>query len=110
MGNFNRVLSFVLGLVVVIVFIIVLSSRLNLGQKFIPFQQNKTSVTPTPKSQVAKVTPTVSFYGPTGTQTKGGQVLTITPKTIPNTGSPTAALILFNSTLFLGFYLRRKTG
>ena len=46
MGNFNKVLSFILGLVVVIVFVIVLSKRLNLQSKFIPFG-NKTSPTPT---------------------------------------------------------------
>lgn len=51
MENFNKVLSFFLGLVVVIVFVIVLSNRLNLKDKFIPFQDAKTKVTPTVASE-----------------------------------------------------------
>lgn len=48
MENFNKVLSFVLGLVVVIVFVIVLSNRLNLSDKFLVFKNNKAKITVTP--------------------------------------------------------------
>ena len=56
MDSFNKVLSFVLGLVVVVVFIAVASKRLNLNTKFLPFSSgaaNKVTVIPTP-SPVAK--------------------------------------------------------
>lgn len=122
MDSFNKVLSFVLGLIVVIVFIVVLSNRLNLGNKLLPFRQS--SPTPTPKT-VAKgttPTPTVGFFQPTTQpQAKGGQQAGQQPtqqpaqgqkgtvKSIPATGSPTEALLILNSALLLGFYLRRKT-
>lgn len=48
MENFNKVLSFILGLVVVIVFVIVLSNRLNLSDKFLPLKNNKAKITATP--------------------------------------------------------------
>lgn len=52
MENFNKVLSFILGLVVVVVFVSVLSGRLNLGlkEKLIGGKtQAKATPTPTPK-------------------------------------------------------------
>lgn len=118
MDSFNKVLSFILGLVVVIVFIIVLSNRLNLGKKFLPFQTNTPTVTTMAKKVVP--TPTIRFYTgqggvivPTTPQTKGGQQVGQrqpgTVKTIPSTGSPTEVLLLLNSVLALGFYLRKKT-
>lgn len=119
MDSFNKVLSFVLGLVVVIVFIVVLSNRLKLGNKFLPFQQTIPTVTPTSKKKITPV-PTLRFYpGQGGTskvtpqpQTKVGQQANqYQPgkvKTIPSTGSPTELLLALNSTLLLGFYLRKK--
>jgi hypothetical protein len=112
MGSFNKVLSFILGLVVVIVFIIVLSRRLNFSKNFLPFQSTTPTVTPIAKKDVVP-TPTLGFYRITPQpQTKGGQQAvqpqTGTVKSIPSTGSPTAILLALNSTLFLGFYLRRK--
>lgn len=117
MDSFNKVLSFVLGLVVVIVFIVVLSNRLKLGNKFLPFQSNTPTATPIAK----KITPipTIRFYpGQGGTkatpqpQPKGDQQANQyqpgTVKTIPSTGSPTELLLALNSTLLLGFYLRKK--
>ncbi len=119
MGSFNKVLSFVLGLVVVIVFIIVLSNRLKLGDKFLPFQKTTPIMTSTSNKKTTP-TPTIRFYpGQGGTnkvtpqpQPKGGQQANQyqpgTVKTIPSTGSPTEVLLALNSTLLLGFYLRKK--
>jgi hypothetical protein len=116
MDNFNKVLSFILGLVVVVVFIIVLSSRLDLGKKFLPFQSGTPTPKVTPTAKKPTPTPTIGFYsgqggavGPTKAQTKGGQVQIEKPTSIPSTGSPTEALLILNSGLLLGFYLRKKT-
>jgi hypothetical protein len=123
MGSFNKVLSFILGLVVVIVFIIILSRRLNIGDNLLPFQSSKTPTVTKAAGQKTGVTPTptVGFYpgqgGITKTtpqhQPKGGlqvdQNKTSTVKTIPSTGSPTQLLLALSSTLLLGFYLRKKT-
>ncbi len=65
MENFNKVLSFVLGLVVVVVFVVVLSGRLNLNLKN-ALTGKKTSIgkvsvtgtpTPTPITTAKKVSP-----------------------------------------------------
>lgn len=132
MEDFNKVLSFILGLVVVVVFIIVLTNRLNLRGKILPltFTTPKPSViTPSPKKQTGgffsflkrptptptptkslarKPTPTSYTNYQTGKpleQTKGGlsQVATI-----PSTGSPTLLLSLFGASSLLGFYLRKR--
>lgn len=107
MDNFNKVLSFILGLVVVIVFFAVLTGRLSLKKSF-PFISTKATpaakveVTPTPKpvSSIV-VSPTTSIYQRYQTTTK-------TPSSIPSTGSPTLLLPFFISTLAAGFYLRKK--
>ena len=54
MSGFNKVTSFVLGLIVVLVFLFVFGSRVNLTDKLLAFKDSK--ATPTPK--VAIVTPT----------------------------------------------------
>lgn len=60
MENFNKVLSFVLGLVVVVVFVIVLSGRLNIRsdiftvKKISPTPTVKITVTPTPAPKEEK--------------------------------------------------------
>ena len=107
MDNFNKVLSFILGLVVVIVFFAVLTGRLSLRKGF-PFISTKATPTakvevtptPTPVSSIV-VSPTTSIYQRYQTTTK-------TPSSIPSTGSPTLLLPFFISTLAAGFYLRKK--
>lgn len=54
MGDFNKVLSFILGLIVVVVFFVVLSGRLNLSTKLLPGSQTKITPTVTPTPKVAK--------------------------------------------------------
>jgi len=118
MQDFNKILSFILGLIVVIVFLVVISGKLNLRNKFLPFS------TPTPTKQQAKTTapavainqyqnqatpqpttasPSHSTPAPVA-MTKGYQPLT----TIPSTGPETSLLVLMLSGLGAGFYLRRK--
>ncbi len=119
MDSFNKVLSFVLGLVVVIVFIVVLSNRLKLGNKFLPFKETTPVVSPTAKKETTPAT-ALRFYPGQG----GGNKMTPQPqakspqpvnqyqpktvKAIPSTGSPTELLLALNSTLLFGFYLRKK--
>lgn len=124
MENFNKVLSFILGLIVVIVFVIVLSGRLNLKNKFLPFagisptptskeQGKKTTPTPTTQvnqyqNQTNQPTPTltkISKGGKTSGQAKGSLTQA---QSIPATGSPTLLLPLLGSSALLGFYLRKR--
>lgn len=112
MGNFNKVLSFILGLVVVIVFVIVLSKRLNLQSKFIPFGNNPT---PTPKAkevkELAKEEPEIKFTEPEEIKTQEVVVNTTNTvqniKSIPETGPSTSLLYMYSSLGALGIFLRR---
>src|SRR3989344_3755651 len=113
MGNFNKVLSFILGLVVVIVFVIVLSKRLNLQSKFIPFGNNPT---PTPKvkevKEIVKKEPEIKFTEPTEINTE--EVVVNNENTnvkniqsIPETGPSTSLLYAYSTLGALGIFLRR---
>src|SRR3989338_8014488 len=98
MESFNKVLYFILGLVVVLVFIIVFTGRLNLGKTFRPLAG--TTATPTP---------TVQMNQQAGNQqmtSKGGTVTKV--QTIPATGSPAHILFLAVPTFLSGFYLRKR--
>ena len=113
MDNFNRVISFVLGLVVVIVFFAVLTGKLKLpGKLGSPFA--KTSPTPTPTKSI-NPTPisTVRIENETSGRALGNSYKTQSnssaAKSIPSTGLPT----LFIPTLLsgaLGGSFLRKTG
>ena len=138
MESFNKVLYFILGLVVVLVFIIVFTGRLNLGKNFRPLAGN-TTPTPTPKVQEKKgffsflggqptatpspaarptVTPTTMPYM-TSESSKGNvsQPTTQTTtkgtatniQTIPATGSPVQILLLAIPALSAGLYLRKRS-
>ncbi len=109
MGNFNKVLSFILGLVVVIVFVIVLSKRLNLQSKFIPFGNNPT---PTPtvsnKPESTKEEPEIKFTEPAEIPAEtivDNAVSKI--QSIPETGPSTSLLYFYSSAGILGIFLRR---
>jgi len=118
MDNFNKVLSFILGLVVVIVFFAVLTGRINLKNNF-PFLSAKTSPTPqiktspTPKVNITPTpvyTVTASNTNPTHSTTSYNRYPTTSknPSTIPSTGSPTFLLSFFFFTLGAGIYLKKK--
>lgn len=91
MDNFNKIVSFVLGLIVVIVFLAVITGRLNLKNRF----SAKTSVVPTPTTMITYLSPT-----PVKTTISG-------IKTIPSTGSPTELLQLLITFATGGYFLRR---
>lgn len=116
MGNFNKVLSFILGLVVVIVFVIVLSKRLNLQSKFIPFG-NKTNPTPTitkssdkdseKPTDKTKDMPEIKFTQPEEQETQEIQESVKQIQSIPETGPSTALLYLYATIGTAGIFLRR---
>lgn len=107
MDNLNKTISFVLGLVVVLVFLAILTGRFNLKNK-LPFLSGKT--TPTPKVTVTpiptgKITPTQKA----GNSTYGSYKMKQVPSSIPSTGSPTILLPILFSALSGGFFLRRRS-
>ena len=107
MDNANKIFSFVLGLVVVIVFLAVITGRLNLKQiRILPLSKNTTltpMISPSPTPELSAMQPVVNTNQKTSnTQTLGSV------KTIPNTGAPTLLLSLAISGLFGGIYLRKK--
>ena len=136
MESFNKVLYFILGLVVVLVFIIVFTGRLNLSKNFKPLA----NISPAPTPKVLPKKGFFSFFGggqgstptptptvkptaiPTPAQTNPGQympqphpnnqkqpVLTGQTKSIPATGSPIEILYLAVPTLSAGLYLRKRS-
>jgi len=136
MSGFNKVTSFILGLIVVLVFLFVFGSRVNLSDKLLAFKD--TRVTPTPKVVVlATPTPTIkkkgffeSLFGrktptvtPTpkiiklvedntngmtaGTTTTSATFTAAQPQSIPQTG-PSLLFPIFISAFGAGMYLRKK--
>lgn len=119
MDDLNKIISFILGLVVVVVLLVILASRFNLREKLLPLSGlNKTTVTPTPKGQAKKTTvkttptPTSSItkgtpdYRPYQTSTSGKVDTTLS--TIPKTGSPTMLVPLALLFLTGGVFLSKK--
>ncbi len=103
MEGLNKIVSFILGLVVVIVFFAVVTKRIDL--KNIGKKNNSTtavttkSITPTPKIiSSIKINPTNHLYS---TSTP--------PSSIPSTGLPTLFIPTLLAGLFGGNFLR-KTG
>ena len=109
MDNFNKIVSFVLGLVVVIVFLAVITGRFNIRKSFQGFG-GLVKVTPTLIPPLAKgnLSPTPESVALGETKTTNYGTGTKTPTSIPATGSPTLLLSVFLSTLSLGIYLRKK--
>ena len=136
MDSFNKILSFILGLVAVFILLLVITRRLNKNNSFtfLPFSTKKVTpapdktfsptsivnVRPTSSSLVrsiapSKVSPTAGT-APSG-QTKGGFIAKtqITPTTAPNantipkTGAPTILTLISATSLFTGIYLRKKS-
>ncbi len=111
MDNLNKTISFILGLVVVIVFIAVITGKLNLRNKLQFLPGSTSTVTPTEavtQRLTAKTSPvpaqgTSSSYNQYQTQSINGK----TPSKIPSTGSPTLLLPLLLSGIGTGFLFRR---
>ncbi|MBI5123775.1 hypothetical protein HZA75_08030 [Candidatus Roizmanbacteria bacterium] len=94
MDSFNKVISFVLGLVVVLVFLAVITGKLNLKSK--PFGGSSPTSTPTPTQ---KPSPT-NVYNQTSISTA--------PKSIPATGLPTLFIPMLLAGLVGGGFLRKS--
>ena len=103
MDGLNKIISFILGLVVVIVFFAVVTKRIdlkNIGKKSSSTAAvAQVSLTPTPKTiSTIKISPSYKPYNSTNS-----------PSTIPSTGLPT----LFIPSLLVGLFggsKLRKTG
>lgn len=106
MENFNKIFSFVLGLVVVVVFLAVLTGKIDLKKRFFDgngvlsnINKNKNTATPTPTASYVKIK--------TETAIKTNQYQT-QAKEIPSTGLPTIVLPTVFSSLLTGIYLSKK--
>ncbi len=109
MDNFNKVISFVLGLIVVVVFLAIVTRRIDLKNKISIFNFGaKLSVTPTPQTQGTK-----TEIVPTGQA--GSNRYQVTPptamkqqaKSIPSTG-PELLFPLALSSLLGGLFLKKR--
>lgn len=108
MENLNKIISLVIGLVIVVVVFAVLTGRINLRSKIMKLGVKNSSASPTPSitpnSQVKQTpTPTLGYKVNRYQQSVGGQ-----KPQIPATGTP---LILYSSLfaiLSAGIYLRGR--
>ncbi len=121
MEQFNKVISFVLGLVVVVIFLAVATGKINLKGKALPFSKGATpttsAITPTPSSkkttlslnqvQPVKKNETASSTTPKGSYEYHSYGVTNTPSNIPSTG-PELLLPLAFTSFIAGKYLNRK--
>ncbi|MEK7109670.1 MAG: hypothetical protein AAB876_00455 [Patescibacteria group bacterium] len=113
MDSFNKVISFVLGLVVVLVFFAVVTGKINLKSKTSSttassstgfFNFKKTTPTPTPTSTLKPSPVTINTNTSTGVN---NVYKTSTAKSIPSTGLPTIFVPLLFSGLVGGSLLRK---
>ena len=115
MQGLNKAISFILGLVVVVVFIAIVSGRIQLGKLIPTFSSGtKTASNITPTPSPVSTTPAMEQ---TGTETHSYQTTNEkqtagTPgsnvKTIPNTGAPTLLIPFALSGMASGLFLRKK--
>ena len=116
MDNFNKILSFVLGLVVVIVFLAVITGRFDVKKRFQGFG---TTLSPTPTRMPTQTAKNLLSPVPTAMITSqpysninkntNNTIVATKPTTIPATGSPTLLLPLLASSLGLGIYFKKKS-
>ena len=108
MDNFNKIVSFVLGLIVIVVFIAVITGRFNLKNK-VPFLSGRITPTPSAAPTPTGIVPT-RIIVPTGMGNYNqNSNFTSSPSQIPSTGAPTILLPLLFSGLAAGSYLRKKS-
>lgn len=120
MDSFNKVISFILGLVVVLVFFAVVTGKINFKSKTsstsksiltpTPAQKNSSgffglfkSATPTPTQKPSNIT----ISGTNNTYKQTNQVSNSTAKSIPSTGLPTLFIPVLFSSLVGGSFLRK---
>lgn len=114
MDNINKIISFVLGLVVIAIFLVILSGRLQLKERFLAASRGE-SLTPTPtavqESEQANLSPTQST-----TPAAVAKNTTPTPtrsvdsvNTIPDTGAGTSLLLFSFIGGGVGIVLRKSS-
>ena len=121
MDSANKIISFVLGLVVVIVFFAVITGRIKLKTPNLLFLGKKTTLTPTPTvTPKPNIISSVTIPGNTTQKTGSTTNSNYQPynktvvsnngnlKTIPSTG-PGLLLPIAISSLIGGIYIKRKT-
>lgn len=123
MDSFNKVISFALGLIVVLVFFAVVTGKINLKSKT-STSASKTTITPTPaqknnggffgffKSSTPTPTPTTKSTSSNTEETGENNVYkqnttTSSAKSIPSTGLPTLFIPMLISGLAGGSLLRK---
>ncbi|MCX6732067.1 MAG: hypothetical protein NTV98_00830 [Candidatus Roizmanbacteria bacterium] len=134
MEQFNKALSFILGLVVVAVFIIVASGKFNFKGLNVAkttttvsgtptpkptskpwfFFGSKPTVAPTVKPNPTSVPQTISYSNSTGQQQNQQDpnfhtyTSVNTPTSIPNTGVPIVLFPLFGTSLLTGIFMKKS--
>lgn len=116
MGDFNKILSIVLGLIVVIIFLAVVTRRLDLKNKIPTLRKSSATVSPTPTPfqtvEISSETEETEFVG-NENESKGGQAVRSNSfnniKETPRTGSTLSVLFFSFSTAVLGFLIRKRT-
>ncbi|OGK62992.1 hypothetical protein A2334_01600 [Candidatus Roizmanbacteria bacterium RIFOXYB2_FULL_38_10] len=116
MEQFNKAISFVLGLIVVVIFLAVATGKINLKGTKLPFSKGatptgKSIVTPSPKAPLSGQTSYTQKNNVIPTTKPSSDAFnrrynTTTPSTIPSTG-PALLLPLAVSSLLGGSFLRR---
>ena len=107
MDNFNKIISFILGLIVVIVFIVILARRGTFSGTA-PIVKNVTPMVVAPTA-INMAVRTISPTPITNVNYKTGERVTGGVTTIPNTGAETMFFPLALTALGAGLFLKRAT-
>ncbi len=111
MDNMNKIISFVLGLVVVAIFLVIISGRLQIGKRFLSASRGAgTTGTPAQSAESITVTEKVSTtVTPTEKAAAKGNVAnkktSDNASNIPNTGPETTFMLLLVVAGFSGYGL-----
>lgn len=110
MDNINKIISFTLGLIVVVIFLVIISGRLQIGKRFFTASRGSTTTgTPVQSNQEISATITISPSQKVATQT-----ITVSPsstrsigrvESIPNTGADETMAIMLISAAISGYGL-----
>jgi len=114
MEQFNKALSFILGLVVVAVFIVVASGKFNIKGLNLAKSTATAKITPTSVPSPTKVPAKYSASTTQNTQQNNtnfhsysGSTMSTKPSSIPNTGVPIVMFPLLGSSLIGGIFMKK---
>ena len=108
MGDFNKIFSFVLGLLVVVIILAIVTKRFNLGNRVRILRSEVLTPTPTPFDTIEIAGGKVAGDSTTQPSPSQKEYTGPTPTQMPKTG-PEEFLLLFSvSSAAAGIYLRRK--